>query len=201
VPILERRGPAGHDLVMLDGRGALVVGTNPATDLVIDNDPTVSRLHAKLEPIGPAWCITDLASRNGTTVNGERLFATRVLHDGDEILIGRTFLLYRDLNSREEESTDRLSRPPELTRTEHRVLVELCRPVLGGNAFTPPASVRAIAEKLYVSPAAVKNHLASLYDKFGVYGEGEEPRRVRLANDALQRGSVRLADLKDAAGD
>ena len=47
-----------------------------------------------------------------------------------------------------------------------------------------------------VSEAAVKQHLAHLYDKFGIY-EGDR-RRVKLANEALRRGAVSLADVRNA---
>ena len=49
-----------------------------------------------------------------------------------------------------------------------------------------------------VSEAAVKQHLAHLYDKFGVEGGGER-RRVALANEALRRGAVAaMAGLREA---
>jgi DNA-binding CsgD family transcriptional regulator len=73
----------------------------------------------------------------------------------------------------------------------------LCRTVLEGAAFTEPASIREIAETLVVSEAAVKQHLAHLYDKFGIQGGGER-RRVRLANEALRRGAVTIAVLCEA---
>jgi hypothetical protein len=44
----------------------------------------------------------------------------------------------------------------------------------------------------------VKQHLAHLFDKFAVYGDSG--RRTRLANEAIRRGAVRLADLR-AAGE
>ena len=88
---LERFGPTGHDLVMLDeARGRVSVGTSAHNDLVIDGDPAVSRVHAVLEHVGPAWCITDVGSSNGTTVNGDRLFGPRLLSDRDEVVMGRT---------------------------------------------------------------------------------------------------------------
>jgi DNA-binding NarL/FixJ family response regulator len=86
---------------------------------------------------------------------------------------------------------------PELTRRERDVLVQLCRPVLAGDVFTEPASSREIAEALVVTEAAVKQHLLNLYVKFGIHGDGER-RRVRLANDAVHRGAVTIADLREA---
>mgnify|MGYP002336169275 FL=1 len=46
-----------------------------------------------------------------------------------------------------------------------------------------------------MSEAAVKQHLARLYIKFGIY-DGER-RRVRLANEALRRGAVTMADVRN----
>ncbi len=55
-----------------------------------------------------------------------------------------------------------------LTPREKDVLVALCRPLLGPDPFAHPASVRQLAEALVVSEAAVKFHLANLYDEFGL---------------------------------
>ena len=62
--------------------------------------------------------------------------------------------------------------------------------------FTEPASTGAIADELVITQAAVKQHLANLYDKFGV-AAGESHRRARLANEALRRGAVSLTQLRD----
>jgi DNA-binding NarL/FixJ family response regulator len=88
--------------------------------------------------------------------------------------------------------------PPQLTRREQDVLVALCRPVLSGDLFTEPASIRELAGTLFVSEAAVKQHLLHLYDKFGLHDDAER-RRVRLANEAIRRGAVSLADLRATA--
>ena len=76
------------------------------------------------------------------------------------------------------------------------MLVELCRPVLSGQAFTPPSSVRAIADALYVTESAVKQHLDRLYDKFGIQTDVGGSRRVLLANEAIQTAAVTLKDLQ-----
>ncbi len=141
---LERFGPTGHDLVVLDeSRGRLSIGKSSTNDLPIDDDPAVSRVHAVLEHIGPAWCITDVGSTNGTRVNGERLFAPRTLSDRDEVIIGRTRLDHAGPRGPRRRTTEPLRAAPARTAGEQRVLVELCRPVLSGQAFTSPSSVRA----------------------------------------------------------
>ncbi len=71
------------------------------------------------------------------------------------------------------------------------MLVELCRPLVSHNIFQPPASVREIAERLFIGKNAVQAHLTNLYDKFGIYDEADGvSRRVVLANEAMQRGVV-----------
>jgi predicted ArsR family transcriptional regulator len=66
--------------------------------------------------------------------------------------------------------------------------------VLSGDVFTEPASIKAMAAELVVSDAAVKQHLLNLYDKFAIYGV--DNRRLELANQAVRRGAVSIADLR-----
>lgn len=91
-----------------------------------------------------------------------------------------------------------MKRLRELTRRERDVLSVLCRPLAQGAAFTEPASVHAIADALGVSAAAVKQHLTHLYDKFGIF-EGEQRRRLRLANMALSEGAVPAETMRAAS--
>jgi DNA-binding CsgD family transcriptional regulator len=192
---LEVWTAAGRELVALEA-GRLTLGADPANDLALPADPTLSRLHAALERYGAGWCVRDLDSRNGTFVNGQRVWRERPLRPGDELRVGATRLVYRS-DEPGGKSTQASEPPPELTRREREVLLVLCRTVLGGAAFTEPASIREIADALVVTEAAVKQHLAHLYDKFGIHGGGER-RRVQLANEALRRGAVTIAELRQA---
>jgi pSer/pThr/pTyr-binding forkhead associated (FHA) protein len=154
-------------------------------------------VHAVLERVGAAWLVRDLGSRNGTQVNSERIVGQRRLRDGEELLLGRCRLVFRDGADARRPATDAIASPPtNLTRMERRVLIELCRPLLSHNLFQPPASVREIAARLFVGKNAVQAHLSNLYDKFEIYDEqGDGNRRILLANDAMQRGAVSMADL------
>ena len=190
---IEVSGPLSHDFIVLEGERC-TIGKSVDADYVIASDPAISRIHVMLERIGGVWMIRDLNSLNGTSVNGHRLFGERPLRDGDEVHLGRTRLLYRDrVDARE--TTETLAPPPSVTPAEFKVLLQLCQPLLLGSAFTQPASVREIADTLVVSPAAVKQHLSHLYDKFGMIDESGTARRVRLANEALARGAVTIADI------
>jgi DNA-binding CsgD family transcriptional regulator len=193
---LEVWTAAGRELVALE-TGRLTLGADPANDLALPADPTLSRLHAALERYGAGSCVRDLDSRNGTFVNGQRVWRERPLRPGDELRVGATRLVYRSDEPAGGKGTQASEPPPELTRREREVLLLLCRTVLAGAAFTEPASISEIADALVVSEAAVKQHLAHLYDKFGIHGGGER-RRVRLANEALRRGAVTIAELREA---
>ena len=111
--------------------------------------------------------------------------------------LGRLRLLFRGPATTGKE-TAAIAEPPRITPRERDVLVALCRPLLTGDAFTEPASIRTIAAELVVSEAAVKQHLSRLYDKFDL-GSEREGRRVRLANAAVARGAVTLGDLRTSA--
>ncbi len=70
------------------------VGRAAENDIVLD-DVRVSRSHAELEWNGSGFSLRDLGSINGTYVNGQRLSnETRLLHDGDEILLSKQMIFY-----------------------------------------------------------------------------------------------------------
>jgi predicted component of type VI protein secretion system len=185
----------GSRLVALDGL-RLTVGRSADNDVALAADNEVSRFHALLENVASRWFVRDLTSKNGTYVNSERIGGERLLRDGDEIRIGRTTLVFRgEPRSDDTGLTQVPERAPDLTRREREVLMALFTKAAHGELFNEPASTRDIATALSVSEAAVKQHLLHLYDKFGIYGEGER-RRFRLANEALRRGVVNLAEVR-----
>lgn len=200
---LEVFRPTGRELVPLAGP-RVTLGKASSNAIALEHDDTVSRLHAVFENLGAAWSIRDMGSRNGTYLNGEKITAERVLHSGDEVRVGKSRLIFWMVHDaadgrRDEETVTAqpVEAPPRLTRREDDVLVALCRPLVSDDPFPEPASVKAMARELFVTEAAVKQHLQNLYDKFAIPAEGD--RRVRLANEALRRGVVTLAQLRDGA--
>ena len=190
---LEMWVEGARERIPLEGE-RYTIGHSPENDISLPFDRTVSRIHAVLERVASRWCIRDLGSRNGTFVNGDRIWGERPLRSGDEIRIGTVrFVASSEPLGDTGEATIGFEIGPELTRREHEVLVALCRPVVSGDVFHEPASVRQIAAELVVSEAAVKQHLARLYDKFGLVER--EGRRARLANEAIRRGVVSTSDL------
>ena len=191
---IEVIGPLTRDVFPLEG-DRLSIGSGQSSDLVLSSDGAISQVHACLEHIAGSWTVRDVGSRNGTFVNTARLIGERSLRDGDEIVLGRTRLIFRNPERRHGPTTETLDPPPGVTLRERDVLIELCRPVLSGSAFTAPATVSEMAAALVITPAAVKQHLGRLYEKFDVE-PGDADRRARLANAALTRGVVTLADLR-----
>ena len=194
---LELWSDSGAQLVPLE-KARVTLGRVSSNDVPLPWDKKASRLHAVLEHLAAGWCVRDLSSRNGTFLNGERVDRDRPLAAGDEIRVGGTRLVFRAERSGTEAGvTEGAERPLDLTPRERDVLVALFRPALAGEVFSEPASTREIAKALSVSEPAVKQHLLRLYDKFGIY-DGGERRRVRLANEALRRGAVTLAEVRSA---
>jgi pSer/pThr/pTyr-binding forkhead associated (FHA) protein len=186
---------AGRDWRLALEADRMTVGKAAENDVALPDDATASGLHAVLERFPAGWCVADLGSSNGTWLNGARIWSSQRLRHGDEIRVGQTRLIFRDFQGVGAVQTETEEAPPSLTTRERDVLVALCRPLLARDMFTEPASTRAIADELVITQAAVKQHLANLFDKFGV-SSGESNRRLRLANDALRRGAVSISDLR-----
>jgi len=176
------------------GSNRMSVGKASENDIALD-DPSVSHLHAVLEHFPAGWCVTDLGSSNGTWLNGERIWSSRRVRHDDEIRIGETRLLFRDPTGAVQPETDVENAPPPLTARERDVLIALCLPLLARDMFTEPASTRTIADELVISDAAVKQHLANLFGKFGI-GTDDANRRLQLANSAIRSGAVTVTDLR-----
>ena len=169
----------------LDGY-RITIGKDADNDIVVPGDPSVSHYHAVLERVGDRWSIQDLGSTAGVLVNGARIFGEHWLRDDDEVILGRTRLRFCARGAPESPNENVLQRP-RLTPRERVVLIELCRPVFSAvdDVVTKPATVREIAERLFVSDAVVKQHFTYLFDRFGVDNEGSfESRCVRLVTSS-----------------
>jgi predicted component of type VI protein secretion system len=173
------------------------VGRRTETDLPLTWDSEVSGLHAELHYLGGEWTILDDGlSTNGTYVNGQRITGRQRLRDGDRIRIGRTVLAYRAAQATLVGETVAAGERPELqlTDTQRRVLVALCRPYRDG-AYATPATNQQIAGEVFLSVDAVKMHLRSLFGKFGLGELPQNQKRATLAEHALQFGVISHRDL------
>ena len=91
MPVLRlATGPLAGKIFQVEA--TLRVGRHPFNELSL-GDPGLSRYHCWIMIKDGAPCVEDLASANGTFVNGERIRARRVLRPGDVIRVGSTEIL------------------------------------------------------------------------------------------------------------
>jgi hypothetical protein len=175
------------------------LGRRPEMDLSISWDSEVSGLHAELQGFGGEWTIVDDGlSTNGTFVNDQRISGRQRLRDGDRIRLGRTILAYRtgrEATVQETVSAGDIPAFGELTDTQRRVLIALCRPYRDGGNFATPATNQQIADELFLGIDAVKMHLRRLFAKFELGEIPQNEKRARLAECTLQFGVISERDL------
>ena len=176
------------------------LGRRPEMDLSISWDSEVSGLHAELQGFGGEWVIVDDGlSTNGTFVNDRRISGRKRLRDGDRIRIGHTILAYKaGGNASPQETVAAAGEGPalgELTDTQRRVLIALCRPYRDGGSFATPATNQQIADEVFLGVDAVKMHLRRLFAKFELADIPQNEKRARLAESVLQFGVISERDL------
>src|SRR5699024_6631183 len=89
--LIVLRGPNAGARFLLDD-DEVSSGRHPSSDIFLD-DVTVSRRHAVFAREGEGYLVRDVGSLNGTYVNRERIDES-VLHQGDEVQIGKFRLVY-----------------------------------------------------------------------------------------------------------
>ncbi|HEX8558013.1 MAG TPA: FHA domain-containing protein [Pyrinomonadaceae bacterium] len=70
------------------GQDVLSVGSALDNTVCLEEDAGVARYHAVIERRGETFWLSDLGSREGTTVNGSPVVTDRELRDGDRIALG-----------------------------------------------------------------------------------------------------------------
>ena len=87
VLILKFKDENGDEKVVEMDRDRFTIGRHSECDLVYV-DGRLSREHARFEREGGRFSVTDLGSSNGTTLNGEDIFESRSINDGDVVNLG-----------------------------------------------------------------------------------------------------------------
>ena len=200
LPLLHRTRADGHvELnVLQPDDDRLTIGRADHNDVIVDDDPSVSRTHLELIRLGDGWMAEDDGlSRNGTLIDGEPLTGRRRLRDGCRVTLGETVFEYRSpvVSPGAAATVTAAGRAaaPSITAAQRAVLVEFVRPMLAGAAS--PAGNAEIATALVVSPETVKSHLKDLYARFGLDHVAPAAKRAELAQRAIALGVVGRSDL------
>jgi hypothetical protein len=77
------------------GEGERKIGRVQTCDVRVTGDEEVSREHAVLRITQDKCILQDMASRNGTYLNGDRVHQPRELRDGDQIRVGNSTMVYK----------------------------------------------------------------------------------------------------------
>lgn len=149
--------------------GSVLIGRRPTCDIRVD-DPTTSRVHARLDHDQQTTVLTDLGSTGGTYVNGEALNGPRVLQHGDEVRIGATTWYFEDPASLSAggDPTEVFDLPDIQTGAE---LSPRQQQVLEGIA--DGLTNLEIGERLGVTERTIKSYASELFDKLGVSNRAE----------------------------
>ncbi len=195
--VVWRDGSGLQRIAALPAGRRLTVGRRASNDIVLDDDPEVSRVHAELEPLAGDWAVADEGlSRNGTFIEDERVSGRRRLDDGDMIRFGRTVVEYRRPTAGSTVLTATAATGFDLgglSATQRAILTALARPYKNGKQY--PASNAEVALELRLSLDAVKAHLRVLYARFELAHLASNQKRLRLVQCAFQLGLVAERDL------
>lgn len=152
-------GAGAQVLIREPGRVPLVVVVRDRLpigrggDGLLLDDHRISRNHCELRVEGPDLVVEDLASSNGTAVNGERIAGPTVIRSGDEVTIGATVILVDPPDdgppSRELHRTvvDDVRPPPTSSRDRGEASARTPETVASATGrMAPPPSTRAVAD-------------------------------------------------------
>jgi DNA-binding CsgD family transcriptional regulator len=194
LPFIHWRDGEGqqHILMLTAARTRVIVGRREQSDVALTWDPEVSRPHAVIEPVGEDWTLVDDGmSKNGSFVNGGRIHGRHRLDDRDRMCFGNTHVVYHGRSDgRGSQSTARAQESPagvRLTEAQRRILIALCRPIVEETSATPATNPQ-IADEVHLSVDAVKAHLRTLFDNFGLADLPQNEKRSRLASTVLNSG-------------
>jgi pSer/pThr/pTyr-binding forkhead associated (FHA) protein len=196
--LVLRDGDGAQRLLDLASHDRVSIGRANGNELSLPWDTEVSRLHAELEATAGEWTVSDDGlSRNGTYVNGSRISGRTRLRDGDVVRVGQTAIAFRRPESEDSMPTQvaglRLTLG-DLPPTQRQVLIALARPYKV-DEFAVPATNQHIAGELHLSVDAVKSHLRTLFQRFGIEHLPQNQKRSRLVAEALQSGLISTRDL------
>jgi hypothetical protein len=175
------------------------LGRSAGCEIALGWDESTSRVHAELVRSGNTWLLVDEGvSTNGTFVNGQLLMARRRLAHLDVIRVGNVQLEFHAAGQQTMQTRADQAGPQAvvITPMQRNVLVALCRPLLGPDGSSMPATNRDIADELCLSLDAIKTHMRALFVRFELEDLPQNAKRTTLAERALSGGFITARDLK-----
>lgn len=169
--------------------GVTTIGRDPDADLPLD-DEAVSWHHLEIESRGGVLMATDLDSRNGTALNGDRLDRPRRLRDGDTLVVGsrRLEVSIPDPGAGGATVADTEPSVP-LSEEERATAAALVAPYRSAGAFAGRPATRAeLAEALHVSERTTQRRLDALAAKLGIAGDAGRERPRLIAARVIELG-------------
>jgi pSer/pThr/pTyr-binding forkhead associated (FHA) protein len=169
--------------------GTTTIGRDPKATIALD-DEAVSWHHLEIESRGGVLIATDLDSRNGTALNGERLERPRRLRDGDTLIVGSQRLEVSIPAAGAGGETVAAAAPSvPLSEEERATAAALVAPYRGAGAFAGRPATRAeLAEALHVSERTAQRRLDALAAKLGVPGDAGRERPRLIAARVIELG-------------
>lgn len=162
--------------------GVFVIGRDAAVDVSIPVDG-VSRKHARLvvEASG-AILLVDLASRNGTHLNGRKVEQAS-LRDGDELRVGPVVLRLRYVGARGQAVAAPVAAAPSApapTPAPAPALPLSPRELEVARLVATGLTNAEIGKQLHISPATVGRHLSNVYERLGIHSRAALAARLGL---------------------
>jgi predicted component of type VI protein secretion system len=169
--------------------GRTVVGRDPDADVPLD-DEAVSWHHLEIDARGGVLMATDLDSRNGSALNGERLDRPRRLRDGDTVTVGGARLEVSDPVAGRGGGTVAAAGPAvDLSEEERATARALVAPYRSEGAFAGRPATRAeLAEALHVSERTAQRRLDTLAAKLEVRPDAGRERPRLIAARVIELG-------------
>lgn len=164
-------------------------GRADTCDVQLD-DPTVSSEHLAINRHGTALVVTDLGSRNGTLLNGQRLIHPARLTDDDTLTLGQSRLRLSITRSPGVPSTQLTAGAPiTLTAEELAVAAALVQHYRAPGALAArPATRVEIAGATHLAERTVTRRLESLAGKLRLGPHDARDRSQLLAQRVLALG-------------
>ena len=164
----------GEQKLVTSEKRILRIGRLPSSEIYID-DLVVSRRHAEVYFADEGYFVRDTGSRNGTFLNGERVFDPIALKPGDVIGVGSSRIVY--------EPSDSVAFLKDGEDTQSTSAISLSEPTPEKLASAPVALLETVAEvaRKIAEPKPLEILLDSIL-------------QVCIEKTAAQRGAIMLIE-------